>query len=384
MGSVAGVAPPSGQGAEPVEVTASGPPQGPPEAGLVVRLAIAGDTARLLAHDPVVRHGMDPEGVHQARVATRRLRSQLRTFEPILTRRRTRRLREELKWLGGLLGAVRDLDVLRMRLASADQDGTGVAPAVLARVLARVDRERDVADRRLTAAMNGKPYRRLVRALATETVSPGLRKAAAEPPSEVLAPAVRRPWTRLAQAVTELPPDPADEQLHHIRILAKRSRYAAEAATSFMPEACDELAKRLAKLQDTLGELNDGSRASAWLQTLRGEVAEAPPDGTNGRGTPPELVSGVGLLVAREQRRMVEARQEWPTKWQKVLSAAVELGWSEWPAAPAAATPAARPSAPAGPAATTPAARPPIAAGPAAVSRRPQPGPAGAGRAPTP
>ena len=56
-----------------------------PTAGAVVRYAIAASVARLLRHDPIVRVGGDPEGVHQARVATRRLRSDLRGIKKEVT-----------------------------------------------------------------------------------------------------------------------------------------------------------------------------------------------------------------------------------------------------------------------------------------------------------
>ena len=54
--------------------------------GRVIRNALAGSVARLIAHDPGVRLGDDPEDVHQARVAMRRLRSDLRTSTPSSTR----------------------------------------------------------------------------------------------------------------------------------------------------------------------------------------------------------------------------------------------------------------------------------------------------------
>ncbi|MDR0360825.1 MAG: CHAD domain-containing protein, partial [bacterium] len=85
-------------------------------AGDGVRAAIAASVRRLLTHDPGVRLGGDPEDVHQARVAVRRLRSDLRTFSPLLAAEWTAELRDELRWLGGELGAVRDAEVLRDRL----------------------------------------------------------------------------------------------------------------------------------------------------------------------------------------------------------------------------------------------------------------------------
>src|SRR4029077_5001645 len=88
-------------------------------AGGVLRRAPSTSVIRLLRHDPGVRMGIDAEDVHQARVATRRLRSDLRTFQPLLDGDWTDRLREELRWVGGELGTVRDAEVLRDRLRAA-------------------------------------------------------------------------------------------------------------------------------------------------------------------------------------------------------------------------------------------------------------------------
>ncbi len=78
----------------------------------VVRNGLTRSVEQLLAFDPLIRLTDDAEAVHKARVATRRLRSDLRTFRPILDQGWSEPLRTELKWLGSLLGAVRDADVL--------------------------------------------------------------------------------------------------------------------------------------------------------------------------------------------------------------------------------------------------------------------------------
>src|SRR5215472_15653997 len=82
----------------------------------VIKNALADSVASLLHHDPMVRTGRDPEAVHQARVATRKLRSNLRTFGPLLEVEWTEPLRSELGWLAMSLGAVRDREVLLQRL----------------------------------------------------------------------------------------------------------------------------------------------------------------------------------------------------------------------------------------------------------------------------
>src|SRR6195256_3088534 len=82
----------------------------------VIKHVLAESIASLLRQDPLVRTSGDPEAVHQARVATRKLRSHLRTFRPLLDPEWTDPLRSELGWLGLSLGEVRDQEVLLERL----------------------------------------------------------------------------------------------------------------------------------------------------------------------------------------------------------------------------------------------------------------------------
>src|ERR1700693_381671 len=91
------------------------PPEGspaavPPDAPArdVIRSVVAQSVAALLYHDPLVRTSADPEAVHQARVATRKLRSHLRTFGPLLDPEGSEPLRFALGWVALSLGAVRD------------------------------------------------------------------------------------------------------------------------------------------------------------------------------------------------------------------------------------------------------------------------------------
>ncbi|MEX2100652.1 MAG: CHAD domain-containing protein, partial [Acidimicrobiia bacterium] len=82
----------------------------------IAHAAVAETVGRLIAHDPGVRTGEDPEDVHKMRVATRRLRSDLRTFRPVVDEEWSEPVRAELEWIGGLLGGVRDTEVLLDRL----------------------------------------------------------------------------------------------------------------------------------------------------------------------------------------------------------------------------------------------------------------------------
>jgi inorganic triphosphatase YgiF len=84
----------------------------------VLRAGITRAVLRVLSNDAGVRLTDDAEAVHQARVGTRRLRSDLRTFAPVLVEEWVETLRSELRWYADLLGAVRDTDVLAARVSS--------------------------------------------------------------------------------------------------------------------------------------------------------------------------------------------------------------------------------------------------------------------------
>ncbi len=142
--------------------------------GQVVAASIGSGYRRLVEHDAGVRLDEDHEDVHQARVATRRLRSDLRTFGPLLDPEWTEETRAELGWLAGALGAVRDADVLGERLderrrALAENDREAAD-----HLRARLDRERRRAHRALAEAMGGARYVALLDRLVAAALDPPL------------------------------------------------------------------------------------------------------------------------------------------------------------------------------------------------------------------
>jgi CHAD domain-containing protein len=159
----------------------------------VVRACLASSAARLFRHDPGVRLGGDPEDVHQARVATRRLRSDLRTFGPLLDEAWARELRDELGWIAGLLGAVRDADVLLERLRGQAQTLPKIDEAAAESLLVGLERQQADATTAVLAAMGSARYGALLDKLVAAAHAPhfvavgaeagpdGAQHAAAEP-----------------------------------------------------------------------------------------------------------------------------------------------------------------------------------------------------------
>ena len=214
--------------AEPPDVAA--PPDEAHTVGDVVRAALAGPVTRLVSHDPGVRRGDDPEDVHQARVATRRLRSHLRTFGPLVDETWAQALRDELGWLGGALGAVRDADVLLERLEARVEQLPGTDRHAADRLLDRLRIERDQARDELLTTLRSPRYVVLLDRLVDAARQPRLLvRPDGASDADVLRGVVRDAWEHLADAVDALPEHPEDEALHAIRKRAKRARYAAEA-----------------------------------------------------------------------------------------------------------------------------------------------------------
>src|SRR5437660_495236 len=153
----------------PGAATAVGPDS---TVGEAVQAAIGNALARIVGHDPGVRLGDDPEDVHQARVGTRRLRSDLRTFRPRLDPDWVAGLREEAGWYAGLLGEVRDTEVLMERLEHQaatlpKEDSVAAAP-----IVARLGRDREAARARLLEGMDSPRYVALLDRLAEAAAQP--------------------------------------------------------------------------------------------------------------------------------------------------------------------------------------------------------------------
>jgi CHAD domain-containing protein len=254
----------------------------------------------LLAREPGVRLGADPEELHKQRVATRRLRSLLRSARPVLEDPiRAERLRDELRWLGALLGEVRDRDVLIDYLVA--ELATLEEAAAFGAVLELLDGERDEARERLIGALDGPRYATL---LAELERLPGLKEGAS------LERVAADDYRRLRRAARRLDAKATDEELHRLRIRAKRARYAAEAVG-----AKKEFVDRAKDLQDVLGEHQDAVVAEERIRDLLARV----------RGTGRTALAA-GRLIERQRLRRANARRAWPKAWKRLERA----GDAEW------------------------------------------------------
>src|SRR5438128_2157350 len=233
------------------------------------------------------------------RVATRKLRSNLRTFGPLLDPEWTEPLRSELGWLAMGLGAVRDREVLLERLRERAKSLPASDQRSAASLLQLLESEIDDLRKKLLADLDSQRYIDLLERLVEAAHSPQTLPDADQPAASVLPALATTPWRRLRSAVRGLPETPTDPELHRIRILAKRARYAAEAVAPVAAGAA-AFARAAAKLQTILGEHQDSVTAQAWLRSAK--------------------VSGkrafvAGELIALERLAAEDARARWRKVW---------------------------------------------------------------------
>jgi CHAD domain-containing protein len=216
----------------------------------------------------------DVEGVHDMRVASRRLRSALRDFKPYLRHRQLRTASDDLKLVADALGAVRDQDVAILALeelqdAAPEETANGIAELSDER---RV--ERDAARLALTTVIEENRLARLrldfnfALERAADFGRPRAKKktTAAEPSfSEAGREIILARLSELRDLSVCLSRPFKTDALHEMRIAAKRLRYAMELFASCLSEALTEHAREVAELQTSLGDLHD---CDVWLEDL--------------------------------------------------------------------------------------------------------------------
>ncbi|WP_280330156.1 CHAD domain-containing protein [Nocardia wallacei] len=243
--------------------------------GPALRAALDEDVDRLLSAEPEVRADAH-DSVHQMRVATRRLRSVLRSYRDVFRRKEIDEIREELRWLAGLLGVARDAEVRAERFAALAAEQSGEQRRVCRR-LVTVERHRYAeAHREVLRALDGERYRRLRKRLKALRRDPPLRRKrvradATRTFSGVLRDDFRR-VRRLVRAEETVEPADRVEHLHEIRKAAKRLRYSADAAVPVLNGPAEELSARAKKLQTVLGDHRDAIEA---MTTIRARAAAA-------------------------------------------------------------------------------------------------------------
>jgi CHAD domain-containing protein len=252
------------------------------------------------------------DAVHQLRVATRRLRSGLRAYGPLLDSDWAGPLREELRWLARGFAAARDAEVQLARLVGhaeglgrlggADEDEVADVQAFLRR---RLGAEQDAGRGEGLSLLTSERYLHLHDNLVAAANEPAVLPEAERPCAEALPPLAKRAWRKLDKAVRELDLDDPDEAWHAARIAAKRARYAADGCAPALGKPAEKLAGQLSRVTDVLGEHQDAVVATHTLARLA----------TAGR-VPARTAYWLGVLHAHERGLALAARERFAEVWQ--------------------------------------------------------------------
>jgi CHAD domain-containing protein len=287
-------------------------------ARLVIRGALRRYVRDLLNQDVVVRRGGD-DGVHQMRVAARRLRSALKTFGPLLDPDWARSLRAELKWLADSLGGARDSEVL-LDLLIADLDRLP-AELVVGPVRARLeqivggDLVRQSAS--VLTTLSSERYISLLERLVDAGWEPLTTPAAEAAAGDAVPRLLARAFATLARDVERLDrPSATDDDWHQVRIRTKAMRYACDAVEPVFGRDAKRLSRRLARVQDVLGEHQDTVVARGVLRS----VATAPRGGT--------VAFTLGLLHARQGEAAARSRTRFRRLWVEAARSRHRRWWA--------------------------------------------------------
>jgi CHAD domain-containing protein len=273
------------------------------ETGEVLRAYVAARLSVLAEHDA----GLRGETVHDLRIAARRLRSVLASYQPVFEPGAVDAVRDELRWLGSSLAAARDFEVLRRHLDAVVDDEHGAGP-MGAPLKERIDhdlQEAHLAGRHKgMQAVASERYAQLCRSVQAVVESPALSPDGLQQARKVLPGILARDTRRVhraAKAADRAAPGPdRDGALHEVRKKVKRLRYSAESAAPVLGKRARTLTKRAKAIQDALGAHQDTVASRAWLVDLAARA--------HGEDA---ITFGAGRLHAYEEQRAISAERDY-------------------------------------------------------------------------
>ncbi|HEX8473661.1 MAG TPA: CHAD domain-containing protein [Pyrinomonadaceae bacterium] len=218
----------------------------------------------------------DIEGVHDMRVASRRLRGIIREFEPYFRKHELRAMHDEVKRVADALGGVRDEDVAIAGLEKLSEDAPPDVSEGIQKIVGERRRRREGARAVLTELISAYALSKLRYDCLAAIENAEARRSNKNKDKEGLNVAalsfreagqqiISEGWRALKKRSASLQRPHKTKPLHKMRITAKRLRYAIELYCQCWSEPLRPFAKELAKLQSALGDLHD---CDMWIEDL--------------------------------------------------------------------------------------------------------------------
>lgn len=254
---------------------------------------------------------VDPEFLHDFRVAVRRTRSVLAQAKRVLPDDIRTSYRDGFDWLGEITGQARDLDVYVTKwpqyLAPLGED----ARTRLAPLLEHLSSQRAAAHAQLSDELQSRGYLELLETWQRWLTEPSASDLADAtlPLTDVASPRIRRAQRTVVEGGRAIRPASPPEQLHELRKDAKRLRYLIECFGGlYQPRRLRAFVKVLKALQDNLGEHQD---AGVQVDRLRAASEDMHQRDVAG----PDLLLAMGELTSHFERRREAARAEFAERF---------------------------------------------------------------------
>lgn len=260
------------------------------------RAVAMGCLAQMRANAAPMLEARDGEALHQMRVSIRRLRATITTFRPLIGDAREHLPRSDLRWLMVVLGPARDADVFLTEVLDPVARAVGDQPG-LDPLRARSIAAREAGMNAACVAVSDARFGGLADALEDWIAGLPAPPGGGPPVAAFARKRLKSRWRKVVRPARRFA-RLTDDERHALRIQVKKLRYALDALWPATDgEGAEPMLKRLGRLQDQLGALNDVAVAEA---TLRGLVTDSQPDAG------PEMAWAAGLVLGWHRRAAME------------------------------------------------------------------------------
>jgi len=251
-------------------------------------------------------NAVDPEFLHDLRVAVRRTRSVLAQAKRVIPPQARDRFRAEFGWLGAATGPARDLDVYTIEWDDYVTPLGSEVAAALEPLVSHLAGRRRSEQAALATLLGSSRYHDLMVAwrgwLAAPAGGQDIEVDAQAPIGEVASRRIAAAHDRLVGRGRRIGPGTPAEELHELRKDAKKLRYLLECFGSVLPPAERKaFVQRLKALQDNLGEHQDTEVHAAQLRAMSHDLHDSGDAGA-------QALVAMGQLAGEFERRRLAAR----------------------------------------------------------------------------
>ncbi|MBN1587087.1 MAG: CHAD domain-containing protein [Candidatus Omnitrophica bacterium] len=268
------------------------------------------------ANEPGARLGLDPEFVHDMRVAIRRMRAAWVTFGDALPASKVISFDNTLKWIAEALGRVRDydnhLEMISRYLYTAQEDGDAVG-----QYQARLMEKREIVRQEMLEVLDSARYQSFLANLtAFLEQGPAQRPRAplaCTPASEAAVKLLEGQYNKVLRWGKKALQNGNPGDWHKLRLACKQLRYTSEWFSGIYGKGFDKFILRLSSLQTLLGNHRDTHLAAELLRKSAFDTDAKEP-------TSPELLLAFGRMIEQQHRKIQSLEAKLPAQWKRFQS----------------------------------------------------------------